>query len=164
MDTKDRSIVAQTCLKVSGEIYASLCDVSQGFQPDLLEAVFKKCWQLHSATMQAAVPAPPPPVEDDPGAPFGPVTQSPAAVQQPVPASPPVAQPSPPQPQQVMQGPPCPNCGTPTVMTKDYVAKKARNLSEGKKAPPMWKCPMGSYDWQTRTAQGCQGSIWEDAA
>lgn len=162
MDARERSIVAQTCLKVSGEIYASLCDVSQGFQPDLLEAVFKKVWQLHSATV-GAQPAPAPPVQD-PGAPFGPPAQPVpvnAPVQQPVPQSQPVAQPS--QPQPVMAGPPCPNCQTPMSMTNDYAAKKARNLAAGKKAPPMWKCPMGSYSPQTG-AQGCQGAGWETAA
>lgn len=161
MDNKDRSIVSQTCLKVTGEIYASLCDVSQGFQPDLVEAIYKKVWQLHDATMKAVVapqPGEPGPF-DQPAQPVDPmvIPPPPPAVPQPAAPSPPPVQPS---PQPVMAGPPCPNCNTPMVMTKDYIAKKARNLSEGKKAPPMWKCPMGSWTPQAG-AQGCQGSAWE---
>lgn len=162
MDETGRSIVSQTCLKVTGEIYASLCDVSQGFQPDVVEAIYKKIWQLHQQTMKAAVAPPPgdPGPFDQPAQPVDPMVIPPPPPDAPTPApqSQPAAQPS--QPQPVMQGPPCPTCGTPTVMTKDYPAKKARNMSEGKKPPPMWKCPMGSYDRNTGP-QGCQGSIWE---
>lgn len=182
---KDRSIVAQVCLKVAGEVYASIADASQGFQPDLLEAVFRKCWQLHDATMKAAlqpvggggggsgfvvqVPAPQP--VEDPGAPFGPPAQPvpPAPVSvpapQPVAQSQPVAQPSQPVPTQVLSGPACPQCQVPMVKTENWeaIAAAVANKTPPGKPPPYWKCPMGTYDKQTKTAFGCQGCQWDAA-
>jgi len=164
MDQTGLSIVAQTCLKVTGEVYASIGDVSQGFQPDLFEQIYKAAWRLHDSTMraQAGLPpvAPQPPVED-PGAPFGPPPQQAPVAVPPAPVSQPVVQPSPPQ----AQAPACPECQTEMVKTEnwDAIAAAVAKKTPPGKPPPYWKCPRGTYDKQTRTAYGCQGCQWDAA-